>query len=217
MGKSVKIIGICGSPLKNGNTAKVIRKVLEGCEAKGAKTEFISFVGKKLSFCISCYECIKKGYCIINDDLIWIRNKMIESHGIVIGSPTYNREVTGQMKTFFDRLFYDIHQETFLGKYAICINTYLFTPGCSMKTLRDLTMALGFNVVNTINVKLWEFKNEVENNKELLDRAFKTGITLVENINKRKRFLKQDFIRKYFIRPTFRKIDKLIEEIFSSQ
>lgn len=46
---------------------------------------------------------------------------LLEINGLVIGSPTYNREITGQLKTFYDRLWYDIHNQTFAGKYAICI------------------------------------------------------------------------------------------------
>jgi len=39
-----------------------------------------------------------------------VREKMIESDGLVVGSPTYNREITGQLKTFYDRLWHDIHK-----------------------------------------------------------------------------------------------------------
>ena len=41
MSDAIKVIGLCGSPHQNGNTAKLIRKVLEGAESMGAETEFI--------------------------------------------------------------------------------------------------------------------------------------------------------------------------------
>jgi len=47
MSNTIKIIGLCGSPHQNGNTAKLIRKVLEGARSMGAETEFISLGNKK--------------------------------------------------------------------------------------------------------------------------------------------------------------------------
>ncbi len=64
---------------------------------------------------------MKEGTCVLKDNLNEVREKMIKFDGLVIGSPTYNREITGQLKTFYDRLWYDIHNQTFAGKYAICI------------------------------------------------------------------------------------------------
>ena len=105
MSDAIKIIGLCGSPHQNGNTAKLIRKVLEGAQSMGAKTEFISLENKKILFCKACYKCLEEGTCILKDDLNEAREKMIESDGLVIGSPTYNREITGHLKTFYDRLW----------------------------------------------------------------------------------------------------------------
>ena len=38
---AIKVIGLCGSPHQNGNTAKLIRKVLEGAQSMNVETEFI--------------------------------------------------------------------------------------------------------------------------------------------------------------------------------
>ena len=212
MSNTIKIIGLCGSPHQNGNTAKLIRKVLEGAQSVGAETEFISLGNDKILFCTACYKCLKEGTCILKDDLNEVREKMIKSDGLVIGSPTYNREITGQLKTFYDRLWYDIHKQTFVGKYAVCINTYIFTPGCSQKTLRDLTMALGYYVVDIIDANLLRFGNDIERDSKTMKKAFHAGRGLVEDIKAEKRFLKQDLIRKFFIKPILRKIDELMKE-----
>ena len=212
MSDAIKIIGLCGSPRPNGNTAKLIRKVLEGAQSMGAETEFISLGNKKILFCTACYKCLKEGTCILKDDLNEVREKMIKSDGLVIGSPTYNREITGQLKTFYDRLWYDIHNQTFVGKYAVCINTHIFTSGCSQKTLRDLTMALGYYIVEMIDAKLLRFANEIEGDSKMMKKAFDAGVKLVKDIKTERRFLKQDLIRKLFIKPVFRKIDELMRE-----
>lgn len=208
----IKIVGISGSPHRNGNTAKLIRRVLGGCKKAGADIEFVSLGDKKISPCRACYECLKIGRCILDDELNEIREKMINSNGIVAGSPTYNRDITGNMKIFFDRIFYDIHRQTFLGKYAVCINTHIFSSDCTQKTLRDLTMALGYYVVGTVNAKLWRFRDEIEKDHGTMKKAFNMGVRLVKSIKMQRRYLRQDLIRKFFMKPIFRKVDKLIEE-----
>ena len=62
---------------------------------------------------------MKEETCVLKDNLNEVREKMIKFDELVIGLPTYNREITGQLKTFYDRLWYDIHNQTFAGKYAI--------------------------------------------------------------------------------------------------
>ena len=206
----IKIVGICGSPHVNGNTATLIKKALEGCREAGAETEFIPLANHKILYCKACYLCIEKGECVLNDDVKTIRQKMLQSDGIIIGSPTYNREITGQLKTFFDRLWYDIHRETFTGRYAVCINTHLFTSGCSQKTLKDLTLALGYTITAEINANLWKYKNKVSNDKKTMMKAYKSGYKLIKDIKTQKKYLTQKIIREAFIKPVFRKIDKLI-------
>lgn len=171
-----KIIGICGSPHSNGNTAKLLKKVLEGCQRAGAKVEFVSLADKKILFCKACYKCLTKGKCVLDDDLNEIREKMTKANGLVIGSPTYNREITALLETFLDRLFYDIHRQTFLGKYAVCISTYLISSGCAQKTLRDLTMALGllYNWNDKCQiVEIWERNRKRQQDHE---KGFRHGI-----------------------------------------
>ena len=213
MNKPIKIVGICGSPLADGNTAKLIKKVLEGTESLGAETEFISLGSKKLSFCGSCYMCLKEGHCIINDSLNDIRDIMMECDGLVIGSPTYDREITGQMKTFFDRMWFDIHRETFLGKHAVCINTHNLMIGHSVRTLKELSLGLGYSVVGYVaSSNLAKFNGRIEGDLKSQEKAFQMGVELVKAIQHRKKYLLQEIIRNFFVRPLFRKIDKFLSE-----
>lgn len=213
MMSKLKIIGICGSPHLNGNTAKLIKKVLEGCEAAGAETEFISLANKKIIFCRACDECLKKGECIINsDDVNKIRRKMLDADGLVIGSPVYTGDITGQLKAFFDRLFYDNHRQTFLGKYAVCVSTYMLSSRYAPKILKSLTMTLGYYIVKTINAKLWEFGNEIGRDDKDLKIAFNAGVELVKSIKTKRKYRIQDLIRKLFIIPAFIKVDKFLNQ-----
>lgn len=103
----MKIIGISGSPRKNGNTEILVQEALKAASEKGAKTEFISLAGKNIKPCNGCGTCYtekSKGICAIkDDDLPGIYEVMRQSDGIIIGSPVYFLSVTAQLKAFFDR------------------------------------------------------------------------------------------------------------------
>jgi multimeric flavodoxin WrbA len=67
--QKVKILGVGGSPRKNGNTTKMVLKALEGAgSVPGVETELYEMGGKKIGFCISCYKCLEMGYCVLKDD-----------------------------------------------------------------------------------------------------------------------------------------------------
>ena len=65
---SVKIVGICGSPHKNGSTIVYIKKALEMAKSIGnVTTELIELAGKDIKPCMGCKsdKCLDK--CKLND------------------------------------------------------------------------------------------------------------------------------------------------------
>ncbi len=72
----MKIIGINGSPRKNGNTEILIKTVFQELEKEGIETELVQLGGKLVHGCTACMKCreIRDGRCHIKNDLI---NQMI--------------------------------------------------------------------------------------------------------------------------------------------
>ncbi|MDD5287710.1 MAG: flavodoxin family protein [Dehalococcoidales bacterium] len=101
----MKVIGICCSPRKGGNTEALIQIALESARAEGAETELVTLADKKISFCDGCYSCHKTGHCHIKDDIEPLYDKMWQADGIIFGTPVYFWNVTGQAKTLIDRTF----------------------------------------------------------------------------------------------------------------
>ncbi|MDD5465158.1 MAG: flavodoxin family protein [Candidatus Omnitrophica bacterium] len=102
----VKIVGLSGSPRKDGNTEILVKEALKAAKSRGAETEFVSLAGKEIQPCQACYTCRleeSKGECAIEDDLAEIFEKFKEADGIIIGSPVYFLTVTAQLKALFDR------------------------------------------------------------------------------------------------------------------
>lgn len=99
----VKIIGIVGSPRKGGNTDVLVKESLKAAEEVGADTELITLGSAEIEPCVACDICKSTGECAIYDDMSEILNKLINSHGFIMGSPVYFGNVTAQLKMLMDR------------------------------------------------------------------------------------------------------------------
>jgi putative NADPH-quinone reductase len=102
MGK--RVIGILGSPRKNGKVAETLYSVLESCKLKGYSTSVINLYDYNIKYCNGCMLCRSKGYCVINDDLNDIAKQIVSSDIIILGAPTYWANVPAIVKNLFDRM-----------------------------------------------------------------------------------------------------------------
>lgn len=99
----MKILGICGSPRDNSNTRYYLKLVLSELEKQGAETELVLLKDLNIRGCKGCYGCVKAKKCVIEDDFEGIFEKMIESEGILFGSPVYHSSITPELKALLDR------------------------------------------------------------------------------------------------------------------
>ena len=107
----MKVIAFNGSPRKKWNTATLLEKALEGASSKGAKTELIHLYDLNYKGCVSCFSCKMKngksyGRCAVKDDLTPIFKKVLDAKSLIFGSPIYLGTVTGQMRSFMERLVF---------------------------------------------------------------------------------------------------------------
>jgi multimeric flavodoxin WrbA len=64
--------------------------------------------------CTSCFACKRigsksYGRCAVNDDLSPVFKKIEEADALILGSPIYFGSVTGEMRSFLERLFFQYH------------------------------------------------------------------------------------------------------------
>jgi multimeric flavodoxin WrbA len=98
-------IAVVGSPRKGKNTDLLVDYVIEGLSGKNIKTDKFFLDSSNISTCTGCRRCIKTGKCVIKDDITEIISKMEEADGYILASPSYNYNMTAQMKAFIDRTF----------------------------------------------------------------------------------------------------------------
>ena len=100
----MKVIGIAGSLRAGSNTLHYVKTGLKVLEKEGLKSELISLRGKEIKPCNGCYDCVKKGYCTIeDDDFAAILAKMKAAEGLILGSPVYLSSVVPQMMSLLAR------------------------------------------------------------------------------------------------------------------
>jgi len=98
----LKILGINGSPHKNGNTAYALNYALTKFTDKDAETKVIHLTDLNILSCGGCFRCIGAA-CILRDDMHIVEDAMAWCDGLILASPVYMGMVTGQMKTMMDR------------------------------------------------------------------------------------------------------------------
>lgn len=105
-----KIMIIDGGPRKNMNTAQMLQKIAEGAKSCGdyVEVKLVRLYELDYKGCMSCMACKIKGkasnVCKFKDPLTPILEEIAQADGLVLGSPIYFGDVTGQMRTFLERL-----------------------------------------------------------------------------------------------------------------
>ena len=105
----IKILGVCGSPIKQGNTAAFLEATLKAArEMDDVQTEAVYLSGKDIGDCQHCNWCLtgqKPGqFCKQNDDMNEIYPLLVEADGLLLASPVYFARLSGRMACFIDRL-----------------------------------------------------------------------------------------------------------------
>lgn len=102
----MKLVCLLGSPRRLGNSATIAARLVSKAKENGAETETIYLNGLAFEGCQACYAC-KQGaeQCVLKDDLTEVLKKVSEADALVMATPVYYGDVTGQLKLFIDRTF----------------------------------------------------------------------------------------------------------------
>ncbi len=115
------ILGVSGSPIKNSNTDRLVKAVLE---ASGLNTEFVKLSRLKVRPCIACLGCKADNICKVQDDFPELVQKVRHAGALVVGGYSPYGSVDGFTKAFLERLFSLRHQHGLnRGKLAVVITT----------------------------------------------------------------------------------------------
>ena len=108
----MNILAICGAANKQRNTATMLKSAFEGAmSAPGATGEVVYLYDLNYKGCVGCHSCklldeSKFARCAMNDDLSPVLAKAIEADVLLIGSPIYFNDITGEVRSFLERYYF---------------------------------------------------------------------------------------------------------------
>ena len=187
--EKVKIVAVYGSPRRQGNTARLLQKAVEGARDSGAEVAEIVLRDLKMSPCLEIYGCKNAGECRLQDDFQTARDQILASQGLMLASPVFFYTVSAHTKILMDRF-----QSLWVKKYWIDKarkvqsnprrqGLFIAVGATKGKKLFDgilLSLKYFFDVMD---MKLWkallyrglDFESDVLKFPEYLDEAYEAG------------------------------------------
>jgi multimeric flavodoxin WrbA len=104
-----KIMILCGSPRKKGNTNTLVGWVSEGATEAGAEVEIVDATNLQYNTngCTACMGCQKseKFECVIEDEARDVLRRVGQADVLAFATPVYFFGPTAQLKLLIDRMF----------------------------------------------------------------------------------------------------------------
>jgi len=191
----ISAIGIAGSPRRNGNSTTLLKSVLTGAEANGARTDIIYLNDFVYKGCQGCQTCSPNGRCILKDPLTPVLSALKMADIWVLASPIYYDGFSGQIKLFFDRCRHltikdGKREPQLIGKRrAALIVTYEDNPNeFYLKVARAQAGYLPWmgdfgEIAIMSESNLWE-TGAASGRPDLLEKTEKIGRQMVEELEK---------------------------------
>ena len=120
---SIEVLGISGSPVKNSNTDRLVKAVMD---ASGLKSEFVKLSLIDVRPCLACKKCVPDNVCKVKDDFPELAEKIKKAKALIIGAYIPYGQIDGFTKALLERFWSLRHVNNLLrGKLCATILTGL--------------------------------------------------------------------------------------------
>lgn len=190
------ILGIGGSPRKNGNSAIMLEAFIQGAADAGARTRVFYLRETTVHSCIGCEKCRRDKKCTrLLDGMQDIYPEIDRAGGLVLASPAHNYNVTALTKAFIDRMYcyYDFTNDrprgwssrlAGQGRKAAIIGVAeqagSESMGLTMEAMRLPLAAHGYDVSWSLEGYLAFDRGEIRKQPDILERAAQIGHTMAQ-------------------------------------
>lgn len=192
----MRIIILNGSPRTNGSTAKILHAFEKELKSfNNMEVKYVNISDLKINSCKGCCYCYKEGNCFIKDDAEQLSKDIERADGLIIGSPTYASNISGQLKEFVDRGHFVIEQLLY-GKYAVSVVTgENYGSKDTNKILCKLLKYSGAKISGNIRCDL-PFNNNPLDNEKIQNKIHKIAVKFNKDINVKRKYIIQDMFHK---------------------
>lgn len=97
------VLGLAGSPRRQGNSETLLDEALSGAQSVGARTEKIAIPQLKISPCRHCGGCLSDARCVLHDDMGQMYEKLRHTDLLILATPVFFLGLPAQTKAFIDR------------------------------------------------------------------------------------------------------------------
>ena len=155
----MKVLVITGSAHKNGTTAYLTEKFIEGAKEAGHEIFRFDAAFKNVHPCIGCEKCHNTGSCAFQDDMNELNPELIQADAVIFVSPIYYYDINAQIKAVIDR-FYANDEKLHGNKKAALMVTMaddsIGTADGALVSFRGMVNFLGWEEAGTvIGVNCW--------------------------------------------------------------
>ena len=175
-----KITVISSSLRKNSNSEILANEFIKGAKVNGNEINYINLKNIKMEFCIGCLSCGKTHKCVLKDGVTKEMLKEIcESDILVFVTPVYYYAVSGQLKTFIDRMN-PIYSMDYKFKDIYVISTAAEDETRIFRGIKEDIKGFvdcyeGTKIKGTIFAGGLEDGNDAKKRKDLLEKAYAMG------------------------------------------
>jgi len=189
----IRVLGIAGSPRKDGNTDLLLREVLRGAAEAGAEVEFLAARSLKMRPCIECDRCQATGRCAVQDDALAVHDKLIAADRLVFATPIFFAAVSAQAKILIDRcqcfwslkyiLKKPLHDSPRPGRAGLWVACCGFDKRWMFdgprRTMKALFNVLDFAYAGELCYKHVDAQGDILRHPTALADAYQAGLALV--------------------------------------
>jgi len=97
------VLGIQGSPRKQGNSSTLLSAFLAEAQQLGSETFALDVASKTIHPCIGCGTCEREGFCALHDDMEEVYPLLWKADVIVVATPIFFYNVPAHLKALIDR------------------------------------------------------------------------------------------------------------------
>lgn len=117
----LRIVGIAGSPVREGNTESLLKEALRAVESElKVRTEVFNLSGLQIEGCRHCNWCVKnqtrEKFCALSDGMDEIYPALEEADAIILATPVHIGRMSGLMANMIDRMRVFVYGNLHRGK-----------------------------------------------------------------------------------------------------
>ena len=113
---SIEVLGISGSPVKNSNTDRLVKAVMD---ASGLESEFVKLSLIDVRPCLACKKCVPDNVCKVKDDFPELAEKIKEAKALIVGAYIPYGQIDGFTKALLER-FWSLRHVNNLLRDKLC-------------------------------------------------------------------------------------------------